>query len=192
MNDILFGTGEKKERPVDLSDITVFKRQYDASYRQLKYLGMHYMPGQEEVVEDLIQDLWLRVWERKEMYSNEVSFRRYLSLSLYNSIVNYLKHDRVVQNFVVSRLNMPAETEEEVSRKMIEAEVYNALNSAFDELSDSCRRVYAARLEGKSHKEIAETLGITINTVKKHINNANHYMRQRLKDFVSMVLFMWG
>ena len=35
-------------------------------------------------------------------------------------------------------------------------------------------------LRGKSQKEIAESLNISVNTVKKHINNANHYLKKRL------------
>jgi len=55
-------------------------------------------------------------------------------------------------------------------------------------LPDASRRVYAACLNGKSYKEIAEEFNISINTVKKHINNANHYMRKRLKDFLLFIL----
>ena len=41
-------------------------------------------------------------------------------------------------------------------------------------------------LDGKSHEEIAQTLNISVNTVKKHKNNANHYMRERLKNVLSL------
>lgn len=71
---------------------------------------------------------------------------------------------------------------------MIESELYQAINRVFDELSDSCRRVYAASLEGKSQKEIAEEFRISVNTVKKHINNANHYMKERLKRLLLFFL----
>ena len=43
-------------------------------------------------------------------------------------------------------------------------------------------------LEGKKHEEIAEILQITVNTVKKHKNNANHYMRERLKHILSLLV----
>lgn len=75
---------------------------------------------------------------------------------------------------------------------MIEAEVYSMVNTAFDELSDVCRQVYAASLSGKSQREIAEEFHITINTVKKHINNANHYLRRRLKHILFSVLQLFA
>ena len=51
-------------------------------------------------------------------------------------------------------------------------------------------RYFAAKyvLEGKKHEEIAEILQITVNTVKKHKNNANHYMRERLKHILSLLV----
>ena len=76
--------------------------------------------------------------------------------------------------------------EDDISTRIIEAEVYQMVNDAFEELSTPCRRVYSASLEGKSQKEIAAQYDITINTVKKHINNANHYLRDRLRRFLGL------
>jgi len=186
----LFGALTEEEKPLDFSDINVLKRQYNASYRQLKFFGMRYLPDDEQAVEDLIQDVWLRIWERKDRYRSEISFRRYLSLSLHNTIMNHLKHDRVAQDYATSQHDTTTAVEDEVSLNIIKSEVYAALNSVFDELPDCCRRVYAANLEGKSQKEIAEMFNISINTVKKHINNANRFMRQRIKDFMTWLLIM--
>lgn len=71
--------------------------------------------------------------------------------------------------------------------RMIQAEVYDMVNTAFDNLPDTCRKAYAASLAGKTQREIAEEFQITINTVKKHINNANHYLRKRMKHMFLVV-----
>ena len=60
----------------------------------------------------------------------------------------------------------------------------------FDELPPACKEVYQLSLEGKKHEEIAKQLHISINTVKKYKNNANHYMRNRIKDFNLFLLFL--
>lgn len=49
---------------INLADAHIFQQQYNLYFRQLKYFGMHYI-ADEEVVCDLIQDLWLKIWERK-------------------------------------------------------------------------------------------------------------------------------
>ena len=65
---------------------------------------------------------------------------------------------------------------------------FQFLLGVFNELPPACREVYRLSLEGKKHEEIAEILQITVNTVKKHKNNANHYMRERLKHILSLLV----
>lgn len=71
---------------------------------------------------------------------------------------------------------------------MVESEIYAMINQAFSELSDAARRVYVESLKGKSQKEIAEELNISVNTVKKHIYNANQYLRKRLEHLFLLIL----
>ena len=60
----------------------------------------------------------------------------------------------------------------------------------FEELSPASREVYMKSLEGKSHKEIAEELNIAVNTIKKHKNNANHYLRSRLEKLICLMTYL--
>lgn len=179
------------EKYIDLTDIDVFQQQYNENFRRLKYFGMQYLPDEDAVL-DLIQDLWLKIWERKTVLISQSAFRSYLYQALYRSILNYLKHDAIVKEYAEKSPDDIEEQEkaQEATHKIIEAEIYQALNKVFDELPSACRRVYAASLEGKSQKEIAEEFAISINTVKKHINNANHYMKDRLKDFWHFLLLL--
>lgn len=176
----------KREKGYDLSDINVFQKAYNDNYRLLKYFGLQYLPD-EDIISDLIQDIWLKVWERKEKYAGENTFKRYLIQSLYHAILNYMRHNKVVQEYA-ERKHLHDNIEREISHSIIEAEIYAAINQVFDELPPTCRRVYAASLEGKSQKEIAEQFSISINTVKKHINNANHYMKKQMKRFLMFFL----
>ena len=71
---------------------------------------------------------------------------------------------------------------------MLESEIFQALRTVFNELPPACKKVYLLSLQGKSHDEISQQLNITINTVKKHKNNANHYMREKLKYLLQVIL----
>ena len=64
------------------------------------------------------------------------------------------------------------------------------VNEVFEELPDACRKVYLRSLEGKSHQEISEELNIAINTIKKHKNNANHYLRVRLEKLLCFITWI--
>lgn len=176
---------------IDLTDIDVFQQQYNENFSRLKYFGLQYLPDEEAVL-DIIQDLWLKIWERKETLISQSAFRSYLYQALYRSILNYLKHDAVVKEYAgKDQYDLEEqEKEQEATHKIIETEIYQALNRVFEELPDACRWVYAASLEGKSQKEIAEEFSISVNTVKKHINNANHYMKKRLKNFWNFIVML--
>ena len=83
---------------IDLTDIDVFQQQYNENFSRLKYFGLQYLPDEEAVL-DIIQDLWLKIWERKETLISQSAFRSYLYQALYRSILNYLKHDAVVKEY---------------------------------------------------------------------------------------------
>ena len=177
---------ENDKSPVDLSDITIYQNQYNLHFRSLKYFGLRYI-ADEDIVCDLIQDLWLKLWEKKETFANEIAFKSYIFRVLYNSILNYKKHE-VVHNDYMSRMDLDEAVEKNIFDKIVEAEVYAAINMVFEELHESCRRVYAESLNGKSQKEISEEFNISINTVKKHINNANHFLKKRLKHKLTYII----
>lgn len=181
MNDTRESVNKQPGCPLELTDVYVYKRLYETYYRPMKYFGLQYVKD-EDVVADLMQDVWLRLWERQGSFDNEESFKGYLFRAFHHALLNHLKHQHIEQEYAGQFSEEGVE--EEISCRIIEAEMHEMVSRAFDGLSDSCRRVYADSLEGDSQKEIAARYNITINTVKKHINNANHYLRDRLSRLI--------
>ena len=177
----------KANTQIDLSDAKQFKTEYEEFFPALKYFALHYI-GDEEVVCDLIQDLWIRIWEKAEVFENQSAFKTYLYRSVRNNCLTYLRDIRRRESRMA--YYEPEETEEAFVNQMIEAEVYALINKIFDELPSASRQVYLKSLEGKSHKEISEELHIAINTIKKHKNNANHYLRIRLEKLLCLITYI--
>ena len=103
-----------------------------------------------------------------------------------NSCLNTIRHQGLKDRYAEVALH-----EEELESfwdHILETELFELLLGVFNELPPACREVYRLSLEGKKHEEIAEILQITVNTVKKHKNNANHYMRERLKHILSLLV----
>lgn len=178
---------EKDNIRIDLSDAKQFKAEYEEFFLALKYFALHYIDD-EEVVCDLIQDLWARIWEKAEVFENELAFKTYLYRSIRNNCLTYIRDTRRRETRMAHY--EPQETEEAFVNQMIEAEVYAVINKIFDELPAASRQVYLKSLEGKSHKEISEELHIAINTIKKHKNNANHYLRIRLEKLLCLIIYV--
>ena len=169
-----------------LSERKKVKEVYEEHFTALKYFAMRYVKD-EEVACDLLQDVFVKLWEKGDRFENEMQLKTYLYRVVRNHCLTYIRDthrkEKRMEGFEVE------ETEESFVHQMIEAEIYALINDIFEELPDACRNVYMKSLEGKSHKEIAEELHIAITTIKKHKTNANNYLRGRLKDLLLSAIF---
>ena len=152
-------TKTEKQR-IDFSDAKRFKAEYEAYFSALKYFAFRYIED-EEVVCDLLQDLFVKLWERGEMFENEMVLKAYLYRSVRNNCLTYIRDNRRREHRLAEY--EPEETEEAFVDRIIEAE---------------------------SHQEISEELNIAINTIKKHKNNANHYLRVRLEKLLCFITWI--
>ena len=84
---------------------------------------------------------------------------------------------RNIANRYAEKIVFEKDDQEFFLENIVESEVFQMIQTVFNELSPACREVYQLSLHGKSHEEISQLLDISVNTVKKHKNNANHYMR---------------
>jgi len=180
--------GMKRENNINLNNVDDFRRYYVRMFPELKYFTGKYIED-EETVGDMIQDLWLDLWEQKIVFSGESSLKAYLYRTLHNEALNYLRTQMREQARYQAMADWD-EGEPDILNRMIEAELYAMLNETFSRLSPVCKKVYIESLKGKSQKEIAESLNISVNTVKKHINNANHYMKEQLEKLLMLIALL--
>lgn len=137
--------------------------------------------------DDIVQNAFVQLWEHRSSMPEGGSARAFLYTAVRFGCLNHLRRRRLQQRF-------EAEWEPEVddidANDILESETFAALLKAFEQLPVACRRVYALSLEGVSHAEIAMRMGITVNTVKKHKNNAHHFLRSKLKNLLSLLFFI--
>ena len=165
-----------------------FRYLYDKYTATLRYFASRYLED-DAVIEDVVQDAFLNLWEKRGTFQAENAVKAYLY-----KVVRSLSVDAIRRRRVIDRYNDYAIREEEDQEffleNILESEVFLLVQSVFDELSPACREVYQLSLNGKSHEEIAQLMNISINTVKKHKNNANHYMRERLQHILSFLVWL--
>jgi RNA polymerase sigma-70 factor (ECF subfamily) len=134
-----------------------------------------------EAIDDMIQNAFIRLWEKRRDLPNEGAIKAYLYRVVQREGLNIIRHERVKERYAMTPRE---ESEESFLEGILEAELFRAVLVVFEELSPACKTVYRMSLDGMSHEEIAGKLQISVNTVKKHKNNAHHYMRSRLKGLV--------
>ena len=161
-----------------------FRYLYDKYASTLRYFSAKYVDD-DATIEDVVQDAFLNLWEKRNEFKTESTIKAYLYKIVRSFSVDTIRR-RNIANRYAEKIVLEKEDQEFFLENIVESEVFQMIQTVFDELSPSCREVYQLSLHGKSHEEISQLLDISINTVKKHKNNANHYMRERLKNVLSI------
>ena len=145
--------------------------------------------GDLNTSEEVVQDVFVRFWEKRQNIEIESSVRFYLFKTVYNQCMNLLKHKKVELNYILNQKNREDNLYEEQWSLYNETELRQALDNAISKLPQRCREVFVlSRFENLKNKEIAEKLGITEKTVENQINKALRVLRMELKDFLPLFL----
>jgi RNA polymerase sigma-70 factor (ECF subfamily) len=136
------------------------------------------------LAEEVVQDVLLEVWRRREQLGNEESPRAYLIRAARNRALNHVRHLRVQQKsapYVATRL----EDAPEGASRLVEAELDAAVKHAVAQLPPRCREVFElSRVHGLSYAEIARSLEISVKTVEAQMGKALRTLRERLAPWL--------
>lgn len=150
--------------------------------------------------QDVIQDVFVNVWVRREALNPEQSLYGYLLRSVYNQSVNYVNKHRHASNYrsyYQERIESIGYAyydpdKNPVIEKLYSQDLRKSINEAISALPDKCREVFTlSYLEGFSHREISDRLGIAQSTVENHVYLALKQLRSKLsKSELLMVLLL--
>lgn len=156
-----------------------FTKLYD-HYRPLIYSVAFRMLKSRELSEEILQDVFVKVWIKREELSEIKHFRNYIFFMARNLVFDRLKK----QSYETGPLPT-AGTNAAVSdadNRLLHQEYQLLLDKAILQLTDQQAQVYRlAKIEGLSHEQIAGRLHIKRSTVKRHVADALCSIRQYLK-----------
>jgi RNA polymerase sigma-70 factor, ECF subfamily len=132
------------------------------------------------VAEEIVQDVMLELWRRRESLPIEDSLRAYLFRATRNRALNHVRHGRVEREGQPHVVGATADPPTAPST-LVEEEIDTALRAALGDLPDRCREVFElSRVHGLRYAEIAATLGISVKTVEAQMGKALRILRERL------------
>lgn len=190
---------EKKElhliQKLKKGDNCAYKYVYDHHYVLLCKVAYEYLKD-DFLAETIADDVIFHIWEIRETLDITTSIRSYLVRSVRNRCINYMNLERERKEI---RLSMFEEQNDCMSSVFIsddypmavllEKELEHEIQNAINKLPEECRNVFTkSRFENKHYEEIAEELGISINTVKYHIKNAIIRLSNDLRDYLSLFI----
>lgn len=147
-------------------------------YNKLLYATAFRYVKERTTAENIVQNVFTKLWECRGDIMITVNLRNYLFTMVKNSILNYARNENValVKNYEIAqtRTNVDNSLMETIERNQL----VGLLDKAIEELPDQKQVVCRMKREGHSNQEIAETLNISINTVKTHYAQAVKILRE--------------
>jgi RNA polymerase sigma-70 factor (ECF subfamily) len=142
--------------------------------------------GSAEAAQDLVQDLFLRLWDSRGPRDASRLTRPYLYVAARNRALKYLRHRRVVTAWIARAAGEeipPCDTPEDLC---LRSELDAAVQQAIAELPKRCRAIFVLRRrEQLSYREIATRLGISLGTVKSQMWRATLRLRAKLAPYLA-------
>lgn len=180
---------------LQLGNERAYQYLFDHHYPILCHLANRYIRD-SFMAESIVDDCIFHLWEKREILQINKSIRQYLSASVRNRCLDYL-NSQYKQKTVVLSQTPHAETaalgtffsETNPLGKLLEKELEEKIMAAIDQLPEVCQQVFRlSRFENKSYEEIAQQLGISVNTVKYHIKRALALLHSDLSQYLITVL----
>lgn len=171
----------------------IFKTYYNQLFRYAEEI----LKDREES-EDVVESLFVRLWEDRKRIDIHTSIRSYLYRSTYNSCLNVIRKKKSrnkYRDFFIHHSDF-SKTHDYGSSSypltgIIDKEFEEKIYKIIDNLPTRCKKIFLmSRIDNLSHKEIAEKLEISVNTVKSQIMNALKKIQSALKNMMIILSFL--
>ena len=163
-----------------------FKARFLPCHKKMYYIAFRYL-GNEYDAEDMVQNTYLKLWEKREEYDTIPNLEIFLYVLVRNRCFDYLKSRKDTVDYMDSEV---VGNESFFRDLLIEEESYRIISQAIDALPPQSARVIKLSLDGKQNKEIAELLGISVNTVKTLKYRSLESLKTSLKDYFYILLIL--
>lgn len=138
--------------------------------------------GDRDAAEELVQDFFVKLWEKRESISVESSVNNYLYRSVRNLCINYINHNKIKQNYA---RQMSENSEIQIDEDIVfpEPDIFDKIEEGINALPEKRREIFRlSRRDGLKYHQIAEKLQISVKTVETQMSLAFKSLREQLKN----------
>ena len=186
-----------KKNPLDIYDedtalfLLIKKRDkeaftiiYNKYHKYLYVLAERYLKN-SEMAEDIVQQVFVKLWETLKNINIQVNLKNYLYTMTKNRILNTIRDNKEVIS--LSYENAQIELKDETAdflQMLEESQLMSLLHEGIDSLPTQKRDICYKKInENKTNQEIADEMGISVNTVKSHYQESIKMLRAYFKKF---------
>lgn len=136
-----------------------------------------------------MQDTFVYIWENRRNFNDEISTKVFLYRTVKNKCLNLTKH-LVVKNTYADNQALDHLEENLFYKNYIQEETIRLIYESIKSLPENCKNIIDLSLKGLKNEDIAETLKLSINTVKTHKKTAYKILRIKLKDIMPISILL--
>jgi RNA polymerase sigma-70 factor (family 1) len=143
-----------------------FNHFFDSLYKPLHFFAVSHIHD-KEAAEDIIEDSFIKLWNKREIFDTEAGLKSYLYKTVHNACLRWLwqKQNRKMHN--INYAYQTDLTEQDYIHNIIRSETITNVHKAIHQLPAQCQKVFTKLyIEGKSVAETAQEMKITTSTVK--------------------------
>ena len=178
----VFPTDNELVEKLRKGDVYAFDQVYMKYAGKLHAFSFKYLKSKEEA-EELVQSVFLKVWENQGTLKSDTSFKSFLFSIAYHEICNLFRQRSNLRKFIESSLISNHEASGETEAQIDAQFVLEQLDRIIAKLPEKQRVIFKkSRQEGKTTKDIAAELGLSAGTVDNYLSDALKYIRNHLED----------
>jgi RNA polymerase sigma-70 factor (ECF subfamily) len=162
-------------------DVEAFDLIYDKYSRHLYAFGLKYLRSAEEA-EELVQSVFLKIWENYITLDKESSFKSYLFTIAYNDICKLFRRRSYKQKFIEDSMYENSQSSSESEDSIDSRSLLERVHSIIEKLPEKQKAIFLkSRKEFKSTREISEEVGLSPGTVDNYVSESLKFIRCQLQ-----------
>lgn len=142
---------------------------------------------EKEAAEDIVQEIFYKLYEERQIFHNILTLQSYLYSSVKNSCLNYIRDEKrrkLRESYYCDEIYNNDTT---FINDVIENEVYRELYQLLDELPPQCRVIFERVLQGETSETIAKSMHLSIETVKTQPEKSQTYTKRTLQIIFNII-----
>jgi RNA polymerase sigma-70 factor (family 1) len=181
-----FDTDQQILEHLAKSDVRTFDFLYQKYFSKL-YGAVYKRLQNRELTEEVVQELFISLWERREVLSISTTIEAYLFSSVKYLVIAQYKKNNLFEKYSNS-LNPEANDDNFTEQVVAFEELNEAYQNALNLLPERCREVFVLKRSGLSQREISEKLDISEKTAENQMTKALKILKEVLSDYRVMIL----
>ncbi len=167
-----------------------YEQLFKTHYAPLVRFAIEFLKDQD-AAEDLVQEVFVKIWERRETIEITLAVKAYLYMAVKNHCLNKLKKEQRNAFLEDTHENTMDWSTNHTEQHADAIGLSQHIQQALEKLPPKCALIFKmSRFEDKTYKEIAESLELSVKTVEAQMGKALHLMRTHLAPYLTIFLLV--